>query len=297
MRVSGFTFVKNALKFDYPIIESLKSMLPLVDELIINIGLPDEDNTFQYIKKNIKSKKLKFIKTEWDTKFNYRSRILSQQTNIALYQCKGDWCLYLQADEVIHEDDYPKIINAMKENLNNTEVEGLLFDYIHFFGSYSTYVNSYHWYQKEIRIIRNYRGIVSWKDAQSFRRDGKKLKVKNTGARIFHYGWVRNPESMSAKKNYHDSLHHGYKQKSKQLLNNKLFFDFVNQIDPFLISEFKGTHPAVMKKRIKSWKYVFDKSKSRHKLTSRDLRYRISEIFYKLTGIKIGEYKNYKLLK
>ncbi len=297
MKISGFTFVKNAVKFDYPIIESIKSMLPIVDELIINIGLPDDDGTLSLIKKNIKSSKLKIIKTEWNPKFTYKSRILSQQTNIALYQCKGDWCIYLQADEVIHEKDYDKILYAMKKNLNTPEVEGLLFDYIHFFGSYKTYVNSYHWYQKEIRIIRNFKGITSWKDAQSFRLDGKKLKVKETGANIFHYGWVRPPEIMIRKKQYHDSLHHGNKIFTTDKKKYDIFFEFVNQLDPFMISYFTDTHPKVMKKRINSWKYEFDKTKSRHKLSKRDIRYRLSDIFYKITGLKIGEYKNYKLIK
>ncbi len=295
MKVSGFTFVKGAVKFYYPVVESIKSMLPICDEVIVNVGLPD-DGTLKLIK-GIKSKKIKIIRTEWDPKFQYKSRILSQQTNIAMYQCKGDWCLYLQADEVLHEEDYDRIYKSMEQNLGDESVEGLLFDYIHFFGSYKTYVKSYHWYQKEIRIIRNRLGITSWKDAQSFRLDGRKLRVKETGGRIFHYGWVRPPEVMIAKKQYHDSLHHGDKVFTDEKDKYNIYFEFVDQIDPFMIGEFKGSHPKVMNKRIREWKYIFYKKKSKHKLTFKDLRYRISDIFANITGIRVGEYKNYKLLK
>jgi len=295
VKVSGFTFVKGAVKFYYPVVESIKSMLPICDEVIVNVGLPD-DGTLKLIK-GIKSKKIKIIRTEWDPKFQYKSRILSQQTNIAMYQCKGDWCLYLQADEVLHEEDYDRIYKSMEQNLGDESVEGLLFDYIHFFGSYKTYVKSYHWYQKEIRIIRNRLGITSWKDAQSFRLDGRKLRVKETGGRIFHYGWVRPPEVMIAKKQYHDSLHHGDKVFTDEKDRYNIYFEFVDQIDPFMIGEFKGSHPKVMNKRIREWKYIFYKKKSNHKLTFKDLRYRISDIFANITGIRVGEYKNYKLLK
>ncbi len=297
MKVSGFTFIKNGVRFYYPFIESLKSMLPLVDELIVNIGLPDDDGTENMIKKKIKDKKLKIIKSKWDPEFKVKSRILAQQTNIALYQCSGDWCLYLQGDEVLHEDDYDKIYESMKRNLNDNRVEGLLFNYIHFFGSYKTYVRSYHWYRKEIRIIRNHIGITSFKDAQSFRLDCKKLRVKESGGRVFHYGWVRPPEAMIAKKQFHDSLHHGDKVYNEEKEKYNIYFEFVNQIDPYMIDYFKGSHPSVMKERIKEWKYVFDKKMSKHKLSKRDIRYRISDWFANLTGIRVGEYKNYKLLK
>ena len=104
MKISGFTFVKDAVKFSFPVVESIKSMLPICDEVIVNVGLPDTDGTLKHIRKNAKDKKIKIITTEWDPLFNVKGRILAQQTNIALYQCKGDWCLYLQADEVLHDD-------------------------------------------------------------------------------------------------------------------------------------------------------------------------------------------------
>lgn len=297
MKVSGFTFVKNAVQYHYPVVESIKSMLPLCDEVIVNAGLPDTDGTLNLLRKNIKNNKVRIIKTPWDPEFKVKSRILAQQTNLALYQCRGDWCLYLQADEVFHEADYKNIREAMKQHLHDNRVQGLLFDYIHFYGSYKTYVRSYHWYRREIRVIKNHLGITSWRDAQSFRVDGRKLSVKTANARIFHYGWVRPPEAMLAKKQFHDSLHHGSKADTEQKQKHEIFWEFVDQIDPFMIAEFNKTHPRIMKEKVKKWPYDFDKNKSRHKLTGQDIRYRSSDIFANITGIRLGEYKNFKLLK
>ncbi len=291
MKVSGFTFVKDAVRFYVPVVESINSMLQVCDEVIVNVGFPDTDGTLALIE-GIKDPRVKAITTEWDPLLKVAGRILAQQTNIALYQCKGDWCLYLQADEVLHEEDYEKIRLAMERNLDDERVEGLLFDYIHFFGDYRTYIRSYHWYRKEIRIIRNHLGITSWRSAQGFRLEGKKLRVKETGARVFHYGWVRPTDTMKAKKTYHHELHHGRTGDERYEK-----FEFHSHIDPFLMGNYTGTHPEVMEERTKTWRYELDRTKCRHDLTLADMRCRFTDTLARITGIRIGEYKNYILLK
>jgi len=291
MKVSGFTFVKDAVKYDFPAVESVKSMLPLCDEVIVNVGV-SEDNTLDLIRE-IGSDKIKIFETEWDDKFKVKSRILAQQTNMALYKCTGDWCLYLQADEVINEKDYDNIRKCMKVNLDNEKVEGLLFDYYHFFGSYNKCIRSYHWYRKEIRIIRNHLGITSWRDAQGFRVDGRKLNVKQCPAHIYHYGWVRDPFKMGQKKKYHDSLHHGNKPEK----DDPDRFYYEEHIDPYIVEDFNGTHPSLMSERIKNWQYEFRPDRHEKKMTKKDIRHRITDFIYFRTGLKIGEYRNYRLLK
>lgn len=291
MRVSGFTLVKDAVKFCFPVVESIRSMLPICDEVVVNVGLPDTDGTLALIEA-INEPKIRILTTEWDPLLRVAGRILAQQTNISLYQCKGDWCLYLQADEVLHEEDYEKIYLAMEQNLEDKRVEGLLFGYIHFFGDYRTYIKSYHWYRKEVRIIRNHLGITSWRSAQGFRLDGRKLKVKETGGRVFHYGWVRPTKVMREKKRYHDQLHHGEVEEEKYE-----GFEFHSHIDPHLMGHYTGTHPEVMKKTIKEWKYEFDKTRIRHSLTLADLKCRFTDMFARITRIRAGEYKNYVLLR
>jgi hypothetical protein len=294
MKVSGFTFVKDAVKYDFPVVESIKSMLPLCDELFVNVGISG-DNTLELVK-SIKSNKINIIQSEWDPDFKVKGRILAVQTNIALYKCRGDWCIYLQADEVLHQKDYDAIRKSMKENLDDKSVEGLLLNYRHFFGDYKHYAKSYHWYQKEIRIIRNHMGIQSWRSAQTFRVDGRKLKVKECPAYVYHYGWVRDPYKMAEKKKYHNSLHHGSRDNPQGKLQRYYYED---NMDPYMFTEFKGEHPEVMKEKVDNWKYDTDpvRLNKKKKMSFKDVRYRITDFIYYKTGLKIGEYRNYKLLK
>ena len=292
MKVSGFTFVKDAIKFSFPVVESIKSILPICDELIVNVGKSD-DGTLDAISA-IKNEKIKIIKSEWDANFKYKGRILAQQTDIALAKCTGDWCFYLQADEVVHERDLDRILKRMEEELSDERVEGLIFNWIHFYGDYSTFINSYHWYQREVRIIRNFRGISSWSDAQGFRLNGRKLRVRDTGAYIYHYGWVRLPKAMATKKRYQDSLYHGNGWE-KEYKEEK--FEFLKHTDPAMLKKYTGSHPQVMGKRINEWQGEIDISKSTHELTFKDIRNRVSDFIARKTGWRIGEYKNFILIK
>ncbi len=290
--ISGFSTVRNGIKLGYPLVESIKSVLPVVDEFVITVGKSDDD-TLKTIKK-IGDKKIKIIETVWDPRFTVKGRILAVQSNIALFQCTGDWAFYIQADEVFHDEDRQKIISLCEKYKTDNEVEGFLFDYTHFFGNYNWYGDSYHWYRKEIRIIKNHRGIISWRSAQSFRVDGKKINVIDSGARIFHYGWVRPPEVMAEKRRQHDELHHG---KGHYEEIHKSDYSYLNEMDTNCMKPFTGTHPAVMRDRIKNYKIDFTPSMVDYRPKFKDIRRRIQNRIGRLTGFYPGEYKNYKLLK
>ena len=290
--ISGFSTVRNGGNLGYPLVESIKSVLPVVDEFIITVGKSD-DNTLGIIKK-IGDPKIKIIETMWDPRFTVKGRILAVQSNIALFQCTGDWAFYIQADEVFHDEDRNKIITLCEKYKKDDEVEGFLFDYTHFFGNYGWYGDSYHWYRKEIRLIRNHRGIISWRSAQSFRVDGQKIGVVDSGCRIFHYGWVRPPEVMAEKRKQHDSLHHGGGY-SKQVHQSD--YNYLNEMDPRCMKPFTGSHPEIMKDRIASYKIDFDPSKVNFNPGLKDNRRRIANKIGKLTGWYPGEYRNYRLLK
>ncbi len=103
MKISGFTIASNAIRFDYPVVESIKSILPIVDEFIVNVG-PDEDGTLSLIE-SIGDPKIKIIRSQWNPNLDTGGYLFAQQTNIALFNCTGSWAFYLQADEVVHEDD------------------------------------------------------------------------------------------------------------------------------------------------------------------------------------------------
>ena len=290
--ISGFSTVRNGIKLGYPLVESIKSVLPVVDEFIITVGKSD-DETLNTIKK-IGDRKIKIIETVWDPRFTVKGRILAVQSNIALFQCTGDWAFYIQADEVFHDEDQNKLVKLCEKYRNDNEVEGFLFNYTHFFGNYKWYGDSYHWYRKEIRLIRNHRGIISWRSAQSFRVDGRKIEVIDSGARMFHYGWVRPPEVMAEKRRQHDELHHG----TGHIRNiHQSDYSYLAEMDTQCMKPFKGRHPEVMSRKIESYKIDFNPSMINYTPGLKDIRRRLSNKIGKLTGWYPGEYKNYILLK
>ncbi|MDI6804911.1 MAG: glycosyltransferase [Bacteroidota bacterium] len=286
MKVSGFTILRNGSKYEYPYIESIKSVLPICDEFIIVVG-DSEDDTLQQIE-SLSEPKIKIFHTVWDENLRTGGKILAQQTDIALSHITGDWGIYLQADEVIHEKYLATIQTAMHENFQAKEVEGLLLKYKHFYGSYDYVANSRNWYRREIRVIRNGIGVKSWQDAQGFRIDGRKMFVKAVDAYVYHYGWVRHPQVMQEKIKSFNKLWHDDKWIDKNIPEISEF-DYT-QID--LIEKFTETHPIVMTDRILKYNWSFIPPEDR----KQKVKYRLLRFIEKKTGLRIGEYKNYKLI-
>ncbi len=287
MKVAGFTIIRNAEKFDYPVRESILSVLPLVDIFIVSIG-QSEDNTEQIIR-SIPSDKIKIVHSTWDDNLREGGKVLSIETNKAKSHISDDidWCFYIQSDEVIHEQDYDKIYSSMQKHLNDNKVEGLLFHYHHFFGNYDYVAVSRKWYRKEIRIIRNRSDIVSYKDAQGFRKiNNQKLKVKNTNAFIYHYGWVRHPFAQLEKQKQFHKYWHDDEWLHQNINEQKIMNYEVNDI----LEKFSGTHPSVMKERITKYNWHFDYDKSKIKLP---LKEKLLHELERFTGWRIGEYKNF----
>lgn len=289
MKVSGFSFIRNAIKYDYPILEAIKSVLPICDEFIVAVGNSD-DETRELIE-SIDSTKIKIIDTVWDDALREGGRVLAVETDKAFdaISADTDWCFYIQGDECIHEKFLPIVQQAMQDNLYKEHVEGLLFNYLHFYGSYDYIGTSKRWYRKEIRVVRNLKNIRSYRDAQGFRIDGRKLKVKPLDAYIYHYGWVKHPSKQQEKQKTFNKLWHDdqWMQSNIPDVNE---FDY-SQIDGLKL--FEGTHPDVMLDRINAvnWKFSFDPTKRKMKL-----KYRITEWIERLTGYRIGEYKNYDVV-
>lgn len=201
MKVVGFSFIRNAVKFDYPIVESITSILPICDEFIIALGNSD-DNTEDLIK-SIDSNKIRIIHTTWDDNLRKGGKVLAVETNKAFNQIKdANWAFYIQGDEVIHEKYLPIIKESMEKWKDDEKVEGLLLNYTHFYGSYDFVGDSRRWYRREIRIVRADKNISSYKDAQGFRKNERKLNVKHINAWVYHYGWVKPPFEQQEKQKY-----------------------------------------------------------------------------------------------
>ena len=260
MKVSGFAIARNVLQADYPIRESLLSIAPLCDEIVVAVGKSD-DGTREFIQ-NLPIDQLKIIDTIWNDDLRNGGLVLSDETNKALNAVSedSDWCFYIQADECIHENDIPIISDAMKRYCEDPKVQGLLFNYNHFYGSYDYLGDSRKWYRNEIRIVKNTRNIKSWKDAQGFRTlQNKKLQVKKANASIYHYGWVKSPEFQQVKQKQFHRLWHD-DEKLKNYVSDGAEFDY-SSIDSLRV--FSGNHPSLMLNRINSanWKFSHDISK------------------------------------
>jgi hypothetical protein len=244
MRISGFSFCRNAAKLYYPVAESIRSVLPVCDEFIVAVGKGDPDDNTREVIEAIGDPKIRIIDTEWTDRERLQGWIHSQQTNIALNACSGDWCIYVQSDEVVHERDLPVIKQLAERLLKDNRVEGLAFRYLHFWGDYHHVHNSHAWYPTEVRMIRNGLGIQSFRSAQSFRRNGKRLRAVATDAEIFHYGWVRPPRLMRVKNYEMMQTHHGKQRADEARKSCEDVFDYGSLEQ---IPVYNGTHPSVMK--------------------------------------------------
>jgi glycosyltransferase involved in cell wall biosynthesis len=288
MKTSGFTFVRNALKYDYPVVEAITSILPLCDELIVCLGSSD-DETEQLIR-SVASDKIKIIRSVWDDSLRRGGRVLAVETDKAFDAIApdSDWALYIQADEVVHEQYLPAIRQAMEQHLRDDRVECLVLKYLHFYGSYRYVGSSRQWYRREVRVIRNDRGIRSYRDAQGFRRGGQKLNGKLVDAYVYHYGWVRNPRLLTAKQAGFEKLYND--NDSKLTVKPDELFDYSNVA---ALSLFEGTHPQVMRRRVAAMDWQFDFDTSKRNLP---FDHRVLEWVEKYTGKRLFEFRNYKLV-
>ena len=291
MKVTGFTFICNAVKNDYPVVEAIQSILPICDEFVVAVG-KSEDNTLSLIK-SINSPKIKIIETVWDNSVREGGRTFAIETDKAYAAIADDtdWAFYIQGDECVHEKYLPVITKAMEDNLEDQKVEGLLFKYLHFYGSYDYVASSRRWYRNEIRVLKFNKSVRSYRDAQGFRINDRKIKVKPIDAYIYHYGWVKPPKGLGNKvRNFNQFYHEESWIQSNLPVNDD--FDY-NNADRLL--KFEESHPQVMQKRIEvqNWKFSFDPTKLKSKMS---LRRRILQKIEDLTGWRISEYKNYEIV-
>ena len=283
MKVSAFTFIKNGQILGYPFIESIQSILTIVDEFVINVG-ESEDDTLLLIQ-SIPSPKIRIIKSKWNDTMLERGYVYGQQKMIAQYNCTGDWAFYIEGDEVYHENDLEQIRESMKIHLNDSNVEALAFDFYHFYGNANSFLDSPGWYRSEVRIIKN--SIRSYAPDGLFwlvlnsNKKGRYPRAKHTGVNCYHYGWVRSEEQMNLK---------SY-QVQKYWGKEPVKVDY-SQMDQSIIKEFQGSHPEILKDWLpkKSGLYKVDPN---YKPTKKQKKHRMIIMFEKLFGIDLSK-KHYK---
>ena len=287
MKVSGFTFLRNGAMLGFPFVESIRSALPLCDEFIVVLG-PCEDGTREMIEE-IASPKIHIVEAQWNEKMKSKGFVYGQQTNIGLFNCTGDWAFYLQGDEAVHEKDIPAIRAAMEKHLEDPEVEGLVFDYIHLYGNHGTYAWSPAWYRREVRVLKNTVKGFAPSDGQFFvvfdtNRKARYPKVALANAAIYHYGWVRSEEKMRAKL-----------EKVGKYWNTQHKVDYSN-IDQAVLRPFEGTHPAAMSTWLPAGVPTLYQADPKHVLTKRERRHRWMMKLEKLLGRELSK-RHFKLVR
>ena len=286
MKVSGFTFIRNGQILGYPFLQSIQSILPIVDEFVINVG-PSEDNTLEAIR-SIKDKKIRIIESKWNDSMRDRGYVYGQQKMIAQYNCTGDWAFYIEGDEVYHERDLEKIKKSMEVHLHDKNVEALIFDFNHFYGNTNSILNSPGWYRSEARIMKN--SIRSYAPDGLFwvvldsNKKGRYPKAKHTGATCYHYGWVRSEEQMNLKS-----------KKVQQYWGEKPAVIDYSKIDQLIIKEFLGTHPEIVKDWFPKESGLYEADPS-YKITLKQKKHRIMLKLEMLFGLELSK-KHYKLVK
>jgi hypothetical protein len=287
MKVSGFTFIRNGTLLGYPYVESIKSILPIVDEFVVNVG-NSEDDTLERIR-DIGDPKIKIIESTWNEKMQDRGYVYGQQKMIAHFNCTGDWAFYLEGDEIVHENDLLKIRKCMEENLDNKAVEAIAFNYHHFLGGATTVADNPHFYRREARIIRN--TIRSYHPDGLFfvvlekNKRGRYPRAIIADAYIYHYGHIRSVEKM--------------KEKASRIAKywGEEFATFQpEKIDPLLAKPFAGNHPDIVKGWIDAEAIKDYKINTKYKPDRKDRRYRLEKKIENLLGIDLSKKHFQKIL-
>jgi hypothetical protein len=286
MKVSAFTFIKNGQILGYPFLQSIQSILPIVDEFIINVG-DSEDETLKMIH-SIKDAKIRIIESKWNDGMRNRGYIYGQQKMIAQFNCTGDWAFYIEGDEVYHEMDLEKIKKSMKTYLNDSKVEALVFNFKHFYGNANSVLNSPGWYRSEARIIKN--SIRSYAPDGLFwlvldsNKKGRYPRAKTIDATCYHYGWVRSEEQMNLKSSKVQKYWGGGEAK----------IDY-SQIDQLIIEEFIGSHPKIVKDWLPQDTGLYQADPA-YKLTQKQKKHRIMIWLEKFFNLELSK-KHFKLVQ
>lgn len=291
MKVSGFSFIKNAVIYDFPIVEAIRSILPVCDELVVAVG-DSGDDTLGLIS-SIDPGKIKIVKTQWDESLRKGGRVLALETDKAFAQVSedSDWAFYIQGDEVVHEKYLDTVYEGMLQYKDNRAVDGLLFKYLHFYGSFDYVGASSRWYTHEIRVIRNNKSIYSYRDAQGFRKgDNEKLRVKPIDAYVYHYGWVKEPKTMQSKLENNSRYWHDDQWIDENIRTEDRSYAYDRHVSELKL--FSGEHPQVMKERVETKNWKFDYDISRNRKSPKD---RLKAFLNKVFALDFS-YKNYKIV-
>ena len=285
-KVSGFTLVRNAIKLDFPVEASIRSLLPVCDEVVVNVGR-SEDDTLALVRA-IGDPKIRIVETEWD--MTRRNTVLGEETLRAMRECRHRWGIYIQADEVLHERGAEELAAAIQRYDGDARVEGLLVRYLHFYGGFDTIATHRRWYRREVRAVRldPTLDIRPYQGAQGFRvgPEHRKIRARLTNAVTFHYGWARPAQALREKRELGKTMYPW-----RDADERKPLLAWIPGIRPFT-----GQHPVVAQAWIEPRRTDPDRVIAPRQFRWRFLRYYLSGAIERLTGVRVFEFRNYTLV-
>jgi hypothetical protein len=286
VKVSGFTIVRNAIKLDFPVEPSIRSILPICDEVVVNVGR-SEDDTLDLVR-SIDDPKIRIVETDWD--MSRRNTVLGLETHRAMKACRYPWGVYIQADEVLHERGAQELAAAIQAADGDPRIEGLLVRYVHFYGGFETIATHRRWYRREVRSVRlaPELDIRPYQGAQGFRvgPDHRKIRARLTGAEMFHYGWARPAQALREKRDLGRTM---YPWRNADV--SLPLLAWIPGIKPFTSS-----HPSVARRWIEERQHDPARVVAPRRFQWRFLRYYLSAAIERLTGVRVFEFRNYKIV-
>ncbi len=284
--ISGFTIVRNAVELDFPVIESIRSILPICDEVVVNVGRSTDD-TLALIR-SLGDPKVRIVETEWNF-VGAGESVLRDETLRAMRSCRHPWGIYIQADEVLHENGAAVLRNTI-ENAGS-EVEGVVVKYRHLFGSPATEAVNRRWYRREVRAVRldPAREIHPYRDAQGFRvgRSDRRVRARLADAEMFHYGYTRSAAALR-----------GRAVIDRSLYPNRPDYQFDRAVLRWFpgIRPFTGTHPAVARDWVSRHAVDPERRITESEFGWEHLRFHASDLVERFTGKRLFEFRNYELI-
>lgn len=286
--LSGFTIVRNAIKLDFPIVPAIRSALAVCDEVVVNVGT-SEDATRDLVAA-IGDPRVRILDAEWD--FSKRNQMLSIETLRAMEACRGAWGIYVQADEVLHEDGARVLRDLTREWDSDARVEGLLVRYLHFYGGFDTIATNRRWYRREVRCIRLRRDIRPFQGAQGFRvgPEHRRIRARLTDAVMFHYGWARPARAIREKYEASKVIYPWSRERSAQE-QARGYLEWMPLLRPFA-----GEHPRAAQEWIAERTHDPERVIGPRRLKPAHLRLYASDWIERLTGARLFEFRNYEMV-
>lgn len=157
MKLSAIISYRDCIRTGYPFLEAILSVLPIVDEYLINDG-GSTDGTLEVTKRLAEMYQDKIILYDIPDYTCTLWQCVTEQYNKLLDDATGDWIFMGNADELIHEND----LKTFKHTLEQTPKETIV--YRHLRKEISNWWSELGWYDYyPARTVRNIDGIFqSW---------------------------------------------------------------------------------------------------------------------------------------